>query len=45
MRSHRPRISAKVAPVALFLLPPLFSVAELNPLLVGRSDLKLTHSA
>ena len=45
MRDHRPRISAKVAPVALFLLPRLFAVPEANPLFVGRSDLTLTHSA
>jgi hypothetical protein len=45
MRDHRPRISAKVAPVALFLLPRLFAVPGANPLLFGRSDLTLTHSA
>jgi hypothetical protein len=45
MRDHRPRLSAKVAQVALFLLSRLFAVAEANPLLVGRSNLRLTHSA
>lgn len=44
MRDHRPRPSAKVAPVVLFLLPRLFAVAEVNPLPVGRSDRRLTHS-
>ncbi len=44
MREHRPRLSAKVAPVALVLLPRLFPVAEANPLLIGRIDLRLTHS-
>lgn len=44
MRDHCPRLSAKVASAALFLLPRLFAVREANSLLVGRSDLMLTHS-
>jgi len=44
MRDHRPRLSAKVAPVALVFLPRLFAAREANPLLVGRSDLTLIHS-